>query len=233
MAPSYDTIGFLAREAELFRKIGHVLLDGERVDAQIKRLIIAEDFFGHAETSVDEALWQRAREHRPRAAAGRAEDHRRRGYRRLARCLPPHPGLRDPVDAASLHPVPQRRSRAGHQGALRDGGRRSPLPRPRRRARFAPRSPSACARSRQPGTRDRAADHADAAARARAFPTAPPSPSSARKRSAIPASPAMPACRRSRFPRPRPPAAPSASPSSAGRAATRPCSISPSALSLS
>ena len=28
MAPSYDTIGFLAREAELSRKIGHVLLEG-------------------------------------------------------------------------------------------------------------------------------------------------------------------------------------------------------------
>ena len=30
MAPSYDTVGFLAREAELFRAIGHVLLDGPR-----------------------------------------------------------------------------------------------------------------------------------------------------------------------------------------------------------
>jgi amidase len=58
MAPSFDTIGFLAREAELFRKIGHVLLDGQRVDADIKRLILAEDVFAYAETSMDAALWQ-------------------------------------------------------------------------------------------------------------------------------------------------------------------------------
>jgi amidase len=58
MAPSYDTIGYLAREAELFRKIGHVLLDGARTEAKIERLILAEDFFGHAEASADQALWR-------------------------------------------------------------------------------------------------------------------------------------------------------------------------------
>jgi amidase len=58
MAPSYDTIGFLAREAELFRKIGHVLLEGQSVAANIDRLILAEDFFGHAEASADQALWR-------------------------------------------------------------------------------------------------------------------------------------------------------------------------------
>lgn len=58
MAPSFDTVGYLAREAELFRKIGHVLLQGERVDAGIKRVILAEDFFGHAEASADQALWR-------------------------------------------------------------------------------------------------------------------------------------------------------------------------------
>jgi len=58
MAPSFDTIGYLAREAELFRKIGHVLLEGERVDAEIGRVILAEDFFGHAEASADQALWR-------------------------------------------------------------------------------------------------------------------------------------------------------------------------------
>ena len=31
MAPSYDTVGYLAREAELFRTVGQVLLDGTRV----------------------------------------------------------------------------------------------------------------------------------------------------------------------------------------------------------
>jgi amidase len=58
MAPSYDTIGSLAREAELFRKVGQVLLEGPRVDGRIERLILAEDFFLHAEASADQALWQ-------------------------------------------------------------------------------------------------------------------------------------------------------------------------------
>ena len=58
MAPSYDTVGYLAREAELFRKIGHVLLDGEPVYTDIERLILAEDFFLHAEASADQALWR-------------------------------------------------------------------------------------------------------------------------------------------------------------------------------
>ena len=58
MAPSYDTIGFMAREAKLFRDLGQVLLEGERVDAEIKRLVVAEDMFERAETSVDAAIWQ-------------------------------------------------------------------------------------------------------------------------------------------------------------------------------
>lgn len=58
MAPSFDTIGFLAREAELFRKIGRVLLEGEKVETPVKRLILPEDVFGYAETSIDAAIWQ-------------------------------------------------------------------------------------------------------------------------------------------------------------------------------
>ena len=58
MAPSYDTVGYLAREAALLRKIGHVLLEGEAVYTDIERLILAEDFFRHAEASADQALWQ-------------------------------------------------------------------------------------------------------------------------------------------------------------------------------
>ncbi len=57
MAPSYDTIGFLAREAELFRKVGQVLLEGERVEAKVERLILAHDLFAHADASADRALW--------------------------------------------------------------------------------------------------------------------------------------------------------------------------------
>jgi len=56
MAPSYDTVGYLAREAEPFRKIGHVLLEGEPVYTDIERLILAEDFFTHYEQSAGEAL---------------------------------------------------------------------------------------------------------------------------------------------------------------------------------
>jgi len=58
MAPSYDTIGFLTREAELFRKVGRVLLEGERIEAKTKRLILAQDLFNHAEASADQALWR-------------------------------------------------------------------------------------------------------------------------------------------------------------------------------
>jgi amidase len=57
MAPSYDTVGFLAREAGLFRKVGHALLEGAKVEAKIDRLILAENFFNHAEASMNQALW--------------------------------------------------------------------------------------------------------------------------------------------------------------------------------
>ena len=38
---------------------------GDGVGAKIDRLILAEDFFGHAELSADQALWRLLREHRP------------------------------------------------------------------------------------------------------------------------------------------------------------------------
>ena len=115
----------------------------DSVEAQIKRLILPR-----ISSATPRRAWIRrcgrcSREIGRGAPAGRAADHRRRRDRRLARRLPPHPGLRDPVDAASLHPVAQCRPRPGHQGALRDGGQIS-LPRPRRRA-AAPEITSACA----------------------------------------------------------------------------------------
>ena len=58
MAPSFDTVGFLARDAQLARKLGQVLLEGERVDAPITRLILAQDIVGESEASADQALWQ-------------------------------------------------------------------------------------------------------------------------------------------------------------------------------
>ena len=72
MAPSYDTIGFLAREAELFRTIGGVLLDGQHVEAKIERLILAQDLFRHEEASADQALWRALARVEPGAAEARA-----------------------------------------------------------------------------------------------------------------------------------------------------------------
>jgi len=58
MAPSFDTVGVLARDAELFRKVGHVLLGGTRVEAPIERVILAQDIVVYSEASADQALWQ-------------------------------------------------------------------------------------------------------------------------------------------------------------------------------
>jgi amidase len=58
MAPSYDAIGFLTRDAELFRKAGQVLLEGERIEARVEHLILAQDLFNHAEASANQALWR-------------------------------------------------------------------------------------------------------------------------------------------------------------------------------
>jgi amidase len=58
MAPSYDTVGFLASDAELFREVGRVLLDGSSVDAPLQRLIIAQDMVSRSEASIDEEVWR-------------------------------------------------------------------------------------------------------------------------------------------------------------------------------
>jgi amidase len=58
MSPSFDTVGFLASDAELFRKIGHVLLEGDRIDAKIERVVLAQDIFVHSEASADQTLWR-------------------------------------------------------------------------------------------------------------------------------------------------------------------------------
>lgn len=57
MAPSYDTIGFLAREAELFRGVGRTILDGNGVTATLQRVVVAQDMFDRAESSIGEELW--------------------------------------------------------------------------------------------------------------------------------------------------------------------------------
>ncbi|MGB6910362.1 MAG: amidase [Methyloceanibacter sp.] len=57
MAPSYDTVGFLAREAELFRGVGRAILDGNGVTATLQRVVVAQDMFDRAESSIGEELW--------------------------------------------------------------------------------------------------------------------------------------------------------------------------------
>jgi len=58
MAPSFDTVGILARDAELFRKVSHVLLGGTRADSPVERVILAQDIVVYSEASADQALWQ-------------------------------------------------------------------------------------------------------------------------------------------------------------------------------
>jgi amidase len=58
MAPSYDTVGVLARDAGLFREVGRVLLEGAHVAAPLQRLIIAQDMVSRSEASIDEEIWR-------------------------------------------------------------------------------------------------------------------------------------------------------------------------------
>jgi len=55
-APSYDTIGWFARDAETFARVGAVLLRSEIEEARPCRLVIGEDAFEAADRPVAEAL---------------------------------------------------------------------------------------------------------------------------------------------------------------------------------
>jgi amidase len=55
-APSYDTIGWFARDADLFARIGLVLLRSESRQGRPRHLVIAEDAFEVADQAVQEAL---------------------------------------------------------------------------------------------------------------------------------------------------------------------------------
>src|SRR5262249_31791858 len=55
-APSYDTIGWFARDAELFARVGVVLLQSSLPAVQPRRLVLAEDAFEVADSEVAEAL---------------------------------------------------------------------------------------------------------------------------------------------------------------------------------
>ena len=56
MAPSFDTVGYFAREAELFRDIGHVLLEDDPVEVPIERMVLAEDVFAYTDKDAAQAL---------------------------------------------------------------------------------------------------------------------------------------------------------------------------------
>ncbi len=55
-APSYDTIGWFARDADLFARVGTVLLQSSLPAARPSRLVIAEDAFAVADPAVAQAL---------------------------------------------------------------------------------------------------------------------------------------------------------------------------------
>ena len=55
-APSYDTIGWFARDVNTFARVGAILLQSKTTDTTIRRLVIAEDAFALADDSVAKAL---------------------------------------------------------------------------------------------------------------------------------------------------------------------------------
>jgi amidase len=55
-APSYDTIGWFARDADLFAQVGTVLLQSGLPAVRPSRLVIAEDAFEVADSAVVQAL---------------------------------------------------------------------------------------------------------------------------------------------------------------------------------
>jgi len=69
MAPSFDVCGWFANGPGVLRKVGAVLLEGDRIEAPIKKLIIADDAFAEADSAVTELahkLLARAKERLPK-----------------------------------------------------------------------------------------------------------------------------------------------------------------------
>ncbi len=56
MAPSFDAGGWFADDAELYRVIGAVLLDGDGDRTPVTRVLIADDAFDHADPAVAAVL---------------------------------------------------------------------------------------------------------------------------------------------------------------------------------
>ena len=59
MAPRFDTAGWFARDAELFRTLGNTLLIGDSRSARVDRVLLAEDAFAQADPAVAATLTQR------------------------------------------------------------------------------------------------------------------------------------------------------------------------------
>jgi amidase len=56
MAPSFDVPGWFAATPGVFRKVGAVLLDDQRVPGKIERVVLLEDAFAQAEAPVADLL---------------------------------------------------------------------------------------------------------------------------------------------------------------------------------
>jgi amidase len=74
MAPTFDVPGWFAASPGVLRRVGEVLLTGERVNAPVGRLLIADDTFEQADVDVADLL--RAMLERGAAALPRAESTR-------------------------------------------------------------------------------------------------------------------------------------------------------------
>jgi len=88
MAPSFDVAGFFANAPGIMRRVGAVLLEGERVAAPIERLVVADDAFAQADAPVaalGRAFLARAAANLPRptpaTAAPDGFDHWREAFR--------------------------------------------------------------------------------------------------------------------------------------------------------
>ncbi len=55
-APSYDTVGWFARDIDIFAKVGAVLLQSSISEGRPRRLVIAEDAFEVADQTIQAAL---------------------------------------------------------------------------------------------------------------------------------------------------------------------------------
>ncbi len=114
LAPSFDTIGWFARDGALLNRIGAVLLDEDKVPTPFGELLVCEDGFAQANLSCAAALQPAVNAAATAVGTSRAVAHRRRGRRiaGLDDAFPPpsgagdlgHPPRLDRGDQAALRP---------------------------------------------------------------------------------------------------------------------------------